>query len=142
MPHFRLRTLIGSLSLFAIGFAAALMTTQAQNPAPVYEMRVYTAPAGKLGDLQARFRNHTTKLFEKHGMKNVGYWTPTEGPQAGNTLIYILQYPSREAATASWQAFRTDPEWQKVKSESEKNGPLTTKVESTFMAATDYSALR
>jgi NIPSNAP protein len=102
-----------------------------------YEMRVYYSPAGKLDDLHARFRDHTTKLFEKHGMTNAGYWTPIENTD--NKLIYILAYPSREARDASWKAFQDDPVWKAARDESEKNGKLVTKVESTFLSATDFS---
>ena len=74
----------------------------------VYELRVYHVAPGRLGDLLARFREHTLKLFERHGMKNVAYWTPTDGPEAKTTLVYVLAYPSKEAADKAWQAFRDD----------------------------------
>jgi hypothetical protein len=106
----------------------------------VYELRVYTAAAGKLEDLLKRFREHTRKLFERHGMTNVAYWTATDEPKKANTLVYILKYPSREAATASWKAFQDDPEWQQVRNKSEENGKLVEKVDSTFMVLTDFSA--
>lgn len=106
----------------------------------VFELRVYTAAEGKLDDLLKRFREHTTKLFEKHGMKNVAYWTAADDPRKGNTLIYILKHPSREAATANWKAFQDDPEWQQVRNKSEEAGKLVEKVDSTFMALTDFSA--
>ena len=102
-----------------------------------YEMRVYHAAPGKLDDLHARFRNHTCKLFEKHDIVNVGYWVPVENTE--NKLIYVLAYPSREAREKSWKAFMADPDWQKAWKESEQNGKLVTKVESTFLEATDYS---
>src|SRR2546421_7981242 len=102
-----------------------------------FELRIYTAAPGKLDDLNARFRNHTTALFEKHGMENIGYWVPADNQQ--NKLIYILAFPSREARQASWKAFGADPEWKTVVKESEANGKLVTKVESTFMKATDFS---
>ncbi len=105
--------------------------------AAFYEMRTYYATPGKLEDLQARFRNHTLKLFEKHGMKNIGYWVPTENPE--NKLIYILEYPSREAREKSWKSFGADPEWHKAAKESEANGKLVAKAESLFLTATDYS---
>jgi hypothetical protein len=105
----------------------------------VYELRVYHANEGKLDDLLKRFREHTTRLFEKHGMKNVAYWTPLDDPLKGKTLIYILAHPSREAATSNWKAFGDDPEWQKVRDASEVNGKLVEKVDSTFMALTDFS---
>jgi hypothetical protein len=105
----------------------------------VYELRIYHAAPGKLDELLARFRDHTDKLFARHGMKSVAYWTPVDEPQKGNTLIYILQHPSREAATANWKAFQDDPEWKSVKAKSEENGKLAEKVDSTYMSLTDFS---
>ena len=105
----------------------------------VYELRVYHAAPGKLPDLLARFRDHTTKLFERHGLENVAYWTPTDDPEKDKTLIYILRHPSREDAAKNWKAFQDDPEWKSVKEKSEANGPLVEKVDSTYMAMTDFS---
>jgi hypothetical protein len=105
----------------------------------VYELRVYHAYEGKLDDLLRRFRDHTMQLFEKHGIHNVAYWTPTDDPLKGKTLFYILAHPSREAATANWKAFRDDPEWQDVQKKSEANGKLVEKVDSTFLTLTDFS---
>jgi hypothetical protein len=129
---------------------ASLWATARQdntNSAPastgVYELRVYHAAAGKLPDLLARFRDHTDKLFARHGMKSVAYWTPLDEPDKSNTLIYILHHPSREAATANWKSFQDDPEWKTVKDKSEANGKLVDRVDSTYMALTDFSpALR
>src|SRR5215472_5022485 len=90
----------------------------------VYELRVYHTYEGKLDDLLRRFREHTMQIFEKHGIHNVAYWTPTDDPLKGKTLVYILAHPSREAATANWKAFRDDPEWQEVQKKSEANGKL------------------
>jgi len=125
--------------------AAAVLTApaaQAQSLVPVYELRTYTTLEGKLPLLVARFRDHTIKLFEKHGMTNIGYWVPADPPKSQNTLIYILKHKSREAATASWDAFRKDPEWIKVQKESEVNGKIVEKVESVFMSPTDFSKLK
>jgi hypothetical protein len=108
----------------------------------VFEIRTYTTPPGKLEALKSRFRDHTIKLFDKQGMKSIGYWVPTDAPLKDNTLIYILSHESREAATKSWAAFRADPEWVKAKADSEKDGPLTTKVESVFAEPTDFSAIK
>ncbi|MGH9515600.1 MAG: NIPSNAP family protein [Terriglobales bacterium] len=119
--------------------AASQGADRKQASSTVYELRVYHAAPGKLGELLARFRDHTTKLFDKHGMKNVAYFTPIDEPEKGNILIYILQHPSREAATANWKSFQDDPEWKRVKEESEANGKLTEKIDSTFMASTDFS---
>ena len=109
----------------------------------VYEMRTYTAADGKFDALNARFRDHTLKLFEKHGIKNIGYWTPMEGPNVGTTLIYILEHSSRDQAKASWAAFGKDPEWQKARAESEAAGRILAKApESVFLTATDYSPIK
>jgi hypothetical protein len=105
----------------------------------VYELRVYHVAPGKLDELLARFRDHTMKIFERHGMKSVAYWTPVDEPQKGNTLIYILQHPSRTAADANWNSFRDDAEWKSVKAKSEENGKLVEKVDSTYMRLTDFS---
>ena len=88
----------------------------------------------------ARFRDHTTKLFEKHGIRNVAYWTPTDDPQKGKTLIYIVAHPSREAAAKNWQAFREDPEWVAVRDKSEANGKIVESVDSTYMSLADFSS--
>lgn len=132
---------VGALLLFAC------LVTVATSPAAaadgkVYELRTYTTYEGKLPNLLARFRDHTTKLFEKHGMKNVGYWVPTDEPRSKNTLIYLLEHKSREAAKKSWDAFRVDPEWIKVRDASEVNGKINEKVESVYLEATDFSKLK
>lgn len=103
----------------------------------VFELRIYYAAEGKLEALHSRFRDHTVKLFEKHGMENVGYWVPLENPE--NQLIYFLAYPSREARDTSWKNFMADPDWQKAHKASEVNGKLVAKAESKFFQATDYS---
>ncbi len=107
---------------------------------PVYELRIYTCHEGKLDALLARFRDHTCKLFEKHGMKNVGYWVPVDEENGSKTtLIYILEHKSRDAAKASFKAFGADPEWQAAAKASEANGKIVAKIESIFMTTTDYS---
>ena len=110
-----------------------------QGSTEVFELRVYHAAEGKLQDLLARFRDHTDKLFAKHGLISVAYWTPLDEPDKNNTLIYILRHPSREAAAANWKAFQDDAEWKAVKAKSEEKGPLTVKIDSTYMAYTDFS---
>ena len=108
----------------------------------VYELRTYTSPDGKLGELQARFRNHTVKLFERHGITSVGYFVPQDAPQSQNTLIYILAHKDRESAKQNWAAFQKDPDWQAAFKESQKNGPLQTTVQSVFMNPLDFSQLK
>lgn len=108
----------------------------------VFEMRTYVAPPGKLEDLHARFRNHTVKLFEKHGMKNVVYLSPLDKEQAKNTLIYLISHESREAADKNWAAFRADPEWQAAAKKSEENGKLVMGVKAEYFSPTDYSPIK
>ncbi len=127
------------LAAAAFMFAAvsALSAADTANDSRCYELRVYTAAEGKLDALQTRFREHTCKLFEKHGMTNVGYWTPLENPD--HKLYYILAYPSREARETSWKEFMADPDWQTAQAASEKDGKLVTHVDSSFLHATDFS---
>ena len=141
------RALFALCLMFVAGFAAgqfsrADVAAQAVAGQKVYELRTYYTHPGKLADLNTRFRTHTTRIFEKHGMTNVGYWVPQDEPARSNTLIYVLAHDSREAAKKSWQAFGADPEWQKAKQASEANGPIVTKVDSVFMDPTDYSRLK
>jgi hypothetical protein len=133
-------------AIFAAGFAIGSVTqsisiAHAQS-ARVYELRTYTAPDGKLGDLHARFRNHTMGIFNNHNMKSVAYFSPQDAPLSQNTLIYILEHPSRDDAKKNWAAFQADPEWQKVSAESQKDGRIVSKVESVFMTPTDYSPMK
>jgi NIPSNAP len=128
---------------------AAVLAASIANPpvraaqhGRVFELRRYTCYEGKLPDLMARFRNHTMQIFKKHGMTSIAYWVPEDPPASQNTLIYILAHPSREAAKKNWEAFRSDPEWQKVQKESEANGKLVSKVESVFMDPTNFSPLK
>ncbi len=126
-------------------FAIAQAPPSTAKGGRVFEMRTYYANPGKLEALHARFRDHTTKLFEKHGMTNVGYWVPidgTTGAATGNTLVYILSYPTLEARKKSWDGFQHDPAWKAARDESEKEGKLVEKVDSVFLAPTDYSALK
>jgi len=137
----KIAPLLCFLSLLAMGTRLAEPAPGA--PARVFELRTYTASPGKLDALNARFRDHTIALFKKHGMEVVAFWEPLDKEAgAGEKLIYMLAHPSRAAADASWKAFRDDPEWIKVKADSEKGGPLTTKIESVFLAGTDYSPLK
>lgn len=107
----------------------------------VFELRIYEAAEGKLGKLDARFRDHTIAIFAKHGMQSVAYWHPTEEPDSKNTLIYIIKHEDREAAKASWKAFGSDPAWKKAASESGV-GRLAKRPEAIYMKPTDYSTIR
>ena len=120
------------------GSVAADPAGGAEN-GPVYELRTYHANEGKLDALHARFREHTVGLFEKHGMTNVAYWVPTEGEQAGKTLIYLLSYPNLEARAASWKAFLSDSDWKAAYAASTTDGKLVASVDSVFLKPTAWS---
>lgn len=124
------------LGLFMAAVAPGVVQG-AEKDTKLYEMRIYYSPEGKLNDLHARFRDHTMKLFAKHGITNVAYWTPIENKE--NKLIYVLSYPDKAAREMAWKKFLGDPEWQKAQKESEANGRLVSKIEQYFMTATDYS---
>lgn len=130
------------LTLSLITLATGLSAPALAESGRVFELRTYTTHEGKLPELHARFENHTRWLFEKHGMMNLAYWTPTDESLADNTLTYILVHESREAAKKSWQDFSNDPQWQAVYQKSRENGPLVKHIESTFMKPTEYSRIR
>lgn len=124
--------------------AATVVEIVKDKPGLLYELRVYTAAPGKLANLNARFRDHTTKLFEKHGMTNVVYTTPIAEPLKENTLVYVLAHKDRETADASWKAFQADPEWKKVAEASQVDGPLLVKdgVVRMYLTPTDFSPVK
>jgi hypothetical protein len=111
-------------------------------PARVFEMRTYYTFPGRLDALHKRFRDHTRRMFEKHGMTNVGYWVPQDAPGRANTLVYLISHASREQAKANWAAFVADPEWKKIAEASQVDGKIVERIESVFMDATDYSPLK
>jgi hypothetical protein len=129
-------------SAAAVATAPAAAAAAATGARRIYEIRTYTTHPGKLDALQRRFRDHTMQIFTKHGMTNIGYWVPQDSARSANTLVYILAYPSRDAARQSWDAFRADPEWQRVRAASEADGPIVLKVESVFATPTDFSPLK
>jgi hypothetical protein len=147
-PRFWMLAAVAAGSVL-LGAAAGRTAVQAQRSPSIakdtrlFEMRTYYAAPGKLEELHARFRNHTNRLFVKHGMTLVGYWVPVpkEG-ETDNRLVYILAFPSREARDKSFAAFGADPEWQAARKASEENGKLVDKVESVFLNATDYSPIK
>ena len=111
------------------------------TPRHVYELRLYHVHDSKMDALKARFGDHTDAIFKRHNMKSVGYWVPEDAPESQNLFVYILEHPSRKEAEKNWASFQADPEWQKVKTESEKNGPLVDKIDHYFMDPTSFSAL-
>jgi len=114
-------------------------TTESTTPQHVYELRMYHVNEGKLEALKARFGDHTDALFKRHNMKSIGYWVPEDSP---NLFVYVLEHPSREAARKNWAEFQADPEWKKVKADSEITGPLVDHIDSYYMDPTSYSALK
>lgn len=136
-----------ALAIFAAGFFAGgsidfASDARAQDKNRVFELRTYTAHPGRLAELHARFRDHTVGLFERHGMTNVGYFQPQDAPLAENTLVYLLAHDSREGAAASWDAFRSDPDWQHAAEESRRNGRLVANVESVFLDPLSFSKMK
>ena len=116
---------------------------ESQGASRVFELRTYYLNEGKLDDLHKRFRDHTCRLLKKHGAELIGFWTPLDEKDGkGDKLIYLVAFPSREAAKKTWETFGKDPEWRQVREESHKNGVLVKKVESVFLEPTDYSAMK
>lgn len=138
------KILVTALIAVAAGGAgyAARANAKPESANRYFEIRTYTAAEGKMDALHKRFRDHTLKLFSKHGIENVGYWVVNSGETAGRSLVFILAYPSKEARETSWKAFVADPEWVKAKAESEKEGTLVTKADSRFMDPADYSPIK
>jgi hypothetical protein len=136
-----------AVGMFAAGFATrgTVMAdaAHAQGTTRIFEMRTYTTAPGRFEALKSRFRDHTVRLFERHGMTNIGYWIPADPPNSENTLIYILAHQNREAAKKSWAAFRADPEWQKAAKASEADGKILAKSpESVFLTPADFSQIK
>ena len=150
------RTLmVGAMvALFGAGYALGRMDlVQDAEAAPftdvadfqanrVFELRTYTAPEGKLGALHTRFRDHTMRIFQRHGMTNVGYWTPQDTTLRENTLVYLLAHPSRAAADQAWRDFSADPEWQRVSEESQRDGRIVSQVVRMYLDPTDFSPMK
>ncbi len=135
----------GHQHLFCIGKPATSeekKPVNASGETRVFEMRTYYANPGKMKALHARFRDHTNKLFEKHGMTMIGYWSPIDPKEAEEKMIYILAFPSKEAADKAWAAFQNDPDWKAARDASEKDGKLVKKVERIFLNPTDYSPIK
>jgi hypothetical protein len=151
----RKRTLVVSamVALFGAGYTlgrmdvvedaeAADVLADLQAAGRVFELRTYTAPEGKLGNLHTRFRDHTMRIFERHGMTNVGYWTPQDTTLRENTLVYLLAHPSRAAADQAWRDFGADPEWQRVSEESQRDGRIVSQVVRMYLDPTDFSPMK
>ena len=138
-PSYVLSFLLGGTFMLAF---SKLGASNAQPPSHIYELRLYHPHEGKLDALKARFGDHTDAIFRRHNMKSIGYWFPEDAPDSQNLFIYILEHPSRQEAEKNWAAFQADPEWKKVKAESEANGPLVDHIDHYFMDPTNFSALK
>ena len=137
------RTVAFATMVFVAGFVAGNVSqswsvARAQSQR-VFEVRTYTTAEGKLQDLHKRFRDHTMRIFKKHGMESVIYLAPQDAPLKDNTLIYVISHANRDQAKKNWAEFGADPEWRKVAAES---GVGAVKVDSVFADATDYSPLK
>ena len=122
-----------------VGFSKLAKSSASHH---VYELRLYHVNEGKMDALIARFGDHTDAIFKRHNMKSIGYWRPEDAPYSQNLFVYVLEHPSREEARKNWAAFQADPEWKKVKADSEINGPLAEHIDSYFMDPTSFSALK
>ena len=118
------------------------MSSYAQDEGKVFELRIYKSTPGNLDNLHSRFHDHTIRIFGKHDMEVIGFWSPTDEEESNDTLIYMLEHKSQKAAIASWDAFGQDPEWTEVSKTSNANGRILANVESRFMTATDYSPMQ
>ena len=136
------KTLLFSMISLAIGVTGGLFWGTSAQEQKVFELRTYTATEGNLENLHDRFRDHTVRIFRKHGMEIVGFWRPVDPELAEDTLIYVLEHQSQAAANASWAAFGQDPEWHAVSEASNANGSILANVERQYMLATDYSPLQ
>jgi hypothetical protein len=145
MPRLLMLLVLTALAVPIVARAAGQNTSDKSSSADqrVFELRTYYTNEGKLDDLHKRFREHTNRIFKKHGIEIVGFWTPQDKENGkGEKLIYLIAFPSREAAKKSWDEFKNDAEWQRVFSESHKNGVLVKKVDSVFLDPTDYSPIK
>ena len=138
-PSYLLAILCGAALMLAI---VRLPASSPQPPHHVYELRLYHVKEAKMDALKARFGDHTDAIFKRHNMKSVGYWSPEDAPDSQNLFVYILEHSSRQEAEKNWAAFQADPEWQKVKKDSEANGPLVDHIDHYFMDPTSFSALK
>lgn len=107
----------------------------------IYEMRVYRCAPSRLPALLARFQNHTLKLWEKHGIRQAGFWTTLVG-ESNQELIYLLAWENLAEREAKWNAFQADPEWHAVRAESEKDGPIIANASNQLLVPTAFSAVK
>ncbi len=107
----------------------------------IYELRIYRTLPGRMPNLLARFRDHTLRIWERHGIRQAGFWTTLVGESA-NDLTYLLAWESLAERETKWAAFQSDPEWQKARADSEKDGPLQANVSNQLLVPTAFSAVK
>lgn len=134
--------MLTNVSVLSLALLMLPVSLQAQTEGAVFELRTYKSTPGNMEKLLDRFRNHTMRIFEKHGMTNIGYWIPVDPEEAQDTLIYLLKHDSMEAATASWRAFAQDPEWHQVNDESNRDGAILDSVVRKYLTAADFSQIK
>ena len=137
-----LKSLPVAIIALIMGLGAGIFFTTSAQDQKVFELRTYQATPGNLDNLHARFHDHTIRIFRKHGMEIVGFWSPTSEEEKDDILVYLLAHDSQEAANASWRAFGSDPEWERVAEESNRNGQILSGVERKYMVSTDYSPMK
>lgn len=136
------KPMILALTSLTLGLGMGVFFSSSAQNQKVFELRTYTATPGNLDKLHSRFRDHTTRIFNKHGMEVVGYWSPTSEEESMDTMVYMLEHASRDAASASWSAFIQDPEWSEVAAASNADGEILAGIESKYLIATDYSPMQ
>ena len=107
----------------------------------IYELRVYRALPGRLPALLARFNDHTLRIWERIGIRQVGFWTTLVGESAFE-LTYMIAWDSLADREVKWTTFQSDPEWIRVRNESEKDGPINANISNQLLAPTAFSALK
>ena len=134
------------IGVIGMAFAAGMVvgrTTQVDAAGNrILEIRTYTTHEGRLPALVERMGNGEGQVFDRLGMKPVGFFVAAESPKSENTFVYILSHESREKAKESWAKFREDEEWKKIRARSEAAGPIVSKAETIFVNPTDFSALK
>jgi len=107
----------------------------------LYELRIYNCSPGRLPELLNRFENITIKIWEKHGIRQAGFWTTLIG-ENNQTLYYMLEWESLADREKKWNSFQNDPEWHSKRAETEKNGPLVASLSNSILQPTDFSSVK
>ncbi len=106
----------------------------------IHELRIYEAVPGKLPELNKRFETITLGLWERHGIRQAGFWTADIG--TSNELVYLLEWESLAEREQKWSAFQSDPEWNEKRAQTEANGPIVARVRNSILRPTPYSKVQ